>query len=150
MTKESFGLIGVGAFGALAARHLAKHFDLVLHDATADVAPLASEIGARVGDLRAASACDIVMLAVPVQKLRQVLTDIAPLLKPGALVLDVASVKMKPVAAMQEILPASVAIVGTHPALRAAKRQERHCGFEYCFVRCARRAQRGCGAVLCR
>jgi prephenate dehydrogenase len=115
MTKESFGLIGVGAFGVLAARHLAPHFDLLLHDAIVDVSPLAQDTGARAGDLRAAAACDIVMLAVPVQKMRQVLSDIAPFLKPQALVLDVASVKMKPVAAMQEILPATVDIVGTHP-----------------------------------
>jgi prephenate dehydrogenase len=113
--KTSFGLIGVGAFGTLAARHLAPHFDLVLHDVAADVAPLAREVGARKGDLREASSCDTVMLAVPVQRFRQALTDIAPMLKPDALVIDVASVKIKPVAAMQELLPPSVSIVGTHP-----------------------------------
>ncbi|MDR3425175.1 MAG: prephenate dehydrogenase/arogenate dehydrogenase family protein [Alphaproteobacteria bacterium] len=112
---QSFGIIGVGAFGALAARHLSPFFDLVLHDAAKDVAPLAQQIGARAGDLRAAASCDIVMLAVPVQKLRQVLADIANLLKPTALVVDVCSVKIKPVAAMLELLPPTVAIVGTHP-----------------------------------
>ena len=115
MTKQSLGLIGVGAFGALAAKHLAPHFDLVLHDVAVDVADLARSLNARVGDLRAAASCDIVMLAVPVQKLRQVLADIAPLVKPDALILDVASVKMKPVAAMKEILPPTVSLVGTHP-----------------------------------
>ena len=114
MTKESFGLIGVGAFGALAAKHLAPHFDLVLHDAV-DVSDIARAVGARVGDLKTAAQCDIVMLAVPVQKLNVVLADIAPLLKPDALVIDVASVKIKPVAAMLKILPPGVAIVGTHP-----------------------------------
>jgi prephenate dehydrogenase len=113
--QQSLGLIGVGAFGGLAARHLAPHFELVLHDAGTDSAAIAQEIGARVGDLRVASACDIVMLAVPVQKMRTALADIAPLLRPGALVLDVASVKIKPVAAMVELLPPSVSIVGTHP-----------------------------------
>jgi prephenate dehydrogenase len=115
MAKESFGIIGVGAFGTLAAKHLAPHFDLVLHDAAADIVAVAKSCDARIGDLCAAAACDIVMLAVPVQKLRQALADIAPLLSPEALVIDVASVKLKPVAAMIELLPLNVAIVGTHP-----------------------------------
>jgi prephenate dehydrogenase len=112
---QSFGIIGVGAFGTLAAQHLAPHFDLVLHDAAADIAPLARVLGGRAVALPETAACDIVMLAVPVQKLRQVLADIAPLLKPDALVMDVCSVKIKPTAWMQEILPQSVSIVGTHP-----------------------------------
>ncbi len=114
MSTESFGIIGVGAFGSLAAKHLAPHFDLVLHDAN-DVAALAQNVGARVGSLVDAATCDIVMLAVPVQKLPDVLDTIAGLVKPGALVLDVASVKIKPVAAMLEKLPAHVSIIGTHP-----------------------------------
>ena len=115
MTKETFGIIGVGAFGVLAAQHLAPHFDLTLYDAAVDIAPLAREIGAHAGSLKQAAACDIVMLAVPVQKLRQVLADTAPLLKPDALVIDVCSVKMGPTSWMREILPKSVSIVGTHP-----------------------------------
>jgi prephenate dehydrogenase len=115
MSKESFGLIGVGSFGSFAAQHLAQHFDLVLHDAFADVSTFAQKLNARKGGADAAAACDIVMLAVPVQKMRKALADIAPRLKPDALVIDVASVKIKPVAAMLEILPKGVSIVGTHP-----------------------------------
>ena len=115
MEHKTFGLIGVGAFGTLAARHLAPHFDLVLHDAMVDPGALAREVGARVGTLAEAAACDVVMLAVPVQKMRTVLEEVARVVNPDALVLDVASVKIKPVAAMAEILPPSVAIVGTHP-----------------------------------
>ena len=81
---QSFGLIGVGAFGALAARHLAPHFDLLMHDSSVDFSPLAIEIGAKNSELSTAASCDIVMLAVPVQKLRHVLSEIAPLLKPDA------------------------------------------------------------------
>jgi prephenate dehydrogenase len=115
MSKESLGLIGVGSFGSFIVPHLAPHFDLVLHDVATDVSALANKFHARSGDLGAAAACDIVMLVVPVQKIRKILADIAPKLKPDALVLDVASVKIKPVAAMLEILPPGVSIVGTHP-----------------------------------
>jgi len=109
------GIIGVGAFGAFAARHLAQHFDLVLCDPKANVEKLAREIGARAGDLSAAAGCDVVVLAVPVQKMRAVLAEIAPKLKQGALVVDVASVKIRPASWMEELVPAGVSIVGTHP-----------------------------------
>jgi len=115
MNKDSLGLIGVGSFGAFAAQHLAPHFDLVLHDASVNVSPLARDLNACAGDLGAAASCDIVMLAVPVQKMRKILSDIAPLLKPNALVMDVCSVKMKPIADMLELLPPNVSIIGTHP-----------------------------------
>ncbi|MDD4617231.1 MAG: prephenate dehydrogenase/arogenate dehydrogenase family protein, partial [Alphaproteobacteria bacterium] len=110
MNKDSLGLIGVGSFGSFAAHHLSKHFDLVLHDAGTDATLLARDLKACCGDLNAAAVCDIVVLAVPVQKIRQVLTDIAPMLKPNALVIDVCSVKIKPVQAMLEILPETVSI----------------------------------------
>lgn len=115
MNKKSLGIIGVGAFGAFMARHLAPHFDLVLHDTAHDVSTLAQECHATACDLRNAATCDIVVLAVPVQKLEQVLRDIAPLVKPGTLVCDVGSVKVKPTEAMLKILPDHVDIVGTHP-----------------------------------
>lgn len=114
-TKQSLGLIGVGAFGGFAVRHLAPHFDLALCDPHSDIAALAKQHNAKTGDLRAAAACDVVVLAVPVQKLESVLREIASLVKPGALVVDVASIKIGPAKLMQEILPAHTAIVGTHP-----------------------------------
>lgn len=115
MKKTTLGLIGVGAFGALAGRHLASHFDMVLHDAKRDIASLAREFGARVGDLKQAASCDILVLAVPVQTMESVLSAVAPWVKQGALVLDVASVKTKPADLMLSLLPDSVDIIGTHP-----------------------------------
>jgi prephenate dehydrogenase len=115
MRRETFGLIGVGAFGTLAALHLAPYFDLVLHDAVADITALAAEIGARVGTFEEAARCSIVIPAVPVQKLRDVLSALAPHLQKDALVIDVSSVKIGPVAWMLDLLPGYVSVVGTHP-----------------------------------
>jgi prephenate dehydrogenase len=115
MPKQSLGLIGVGAFGGFALKHLAPHYDVTLFDAHKDVAALAKQYGAKAGDLETAAACDVVVLAVPVQKFESVLREIAPLIKPGALVVDVGSIKMGPAKLMQEILPPHAAIVGTHP-----------------------------------
>jgi prephenate dehydrogenase len=144
--KESLGLIGVGSFGAFIAPHLARHFDLVLHDAAADVAPLARKIRAHAGDFRDAAACDVVLLAVPVQKMRKALGEIAKGVKPDALVMDVASVKIRPVKAMMEILPKSVSIVGTHPLFgpQSGKKGIKGLNIAVCEVRGGRGAGVAC------
>lgn len=111
---KSFGIIGFGRFGQLAARHLSSRFAVTVTDA-ADIAGPAAAIGVRAGTLAEAAGCDVVMLAVPVQAMAATIGAIAPLVRPGALVLDVASVKMLPARWMLEALPDSVEIVATHP-----------------------------------
>lgn len=115
MKKQSLGIIGVGAFGAFMARHLAPYFDLTLCDSSPRVKTIAKKIGAGVGDISRAAECDVVVIAVPVQKMESVVRAIAPKLRRGALVLDVGSVKIKPTKLMQKLLPQHVDIIGTHP-----------------------------------
>jgi len=102
--RAPLGLIGFGALGRLMAAHLGPYFDLTIHDAAL---PLAS--------LGQAAACAVVVLAVPVSALEQTVAAIAPLLRPGTLVLDVGSVKTLPAEIMRRGLPAHVDIVATHP-----------------------------------
>ncbi|WP_291842327.1 prephenate dehydrogenase [Maricaulis sp.] len=106
----SVGLIGLGAFGRLAATHLAPHLDLVAHDPA--VSALKDVDCVCVAE---AAARDIVILAVPVQLIGEACQQVAGHLGPGALVLDVASVKLGPMAAMRDNLPAGTRILGTHP-----------------------------------
>lgn len=104
------GLIGLGAFGRLAATHLSPHLDLVAHDpAVAELDSVACV------SLAEAASRPVVILAVPVQLIAEACWQIAPHLPEGALVLDVASVKLKPMAAMRAHLPAGTRILGTHP-----------------------------------
>ncbi len=56
-----------------------------------------------------------VVVAVPVPRMRGVLEHLLPYLKPEQLVLDVGSVKVKPVQAMTEVFGTRVPWVGTHP-----------------------------------
>ena len=115
MQKFSLSLIGVGAFGELLAKHLAPHVDLVLFDPHRNLSEVAAQHHAEVGTLKDAAKCDVVILSLPVQHMEQTLRRIAPELKRGAVVVDVASVKIKPAMLMQELLPPYVRIVGTHP-----------------------------------
>ncbi|MGE3622527.1 MAG: prephenate dehydrogenase/arogenate dehydrogenase family protein, partial [Bdellovibrionales bacterium] len=150
--KQSLGVIGAGAFGAFMTRHLASHFHLVLHDAHKSVTALARKHRAAAGSLKQAAQCDVVAIAVPVQQMETVLKAIAPLVKPGALVVDVGSVKMKPAKLMQKILPRHVDLVGTHPLFgpQSGKNGIRGLNIVVCDVRGRRAAcvRRFCKSTL--
>lgn len=57
----------------------------------------------------------LVIVAVPVQAIRQVFSELAPLLPAGATVTDAASTKMQVLEWARELLPATVDFVGGHP-----------------------------------
>ncbi|MFL5354252.1 prephenate dehydrogenase/arogenate dehydrogenase family protein [Archangium sp.] len=70
----------------------------------------------RAGSLRELLAgAELIVVAVPVPRMRELLEAMRPLLRPEQLVMDVGSVKVKPVHAMNEVLGTRVPWVGTHP-----------------------------------
>jgi prephenate dehydrogenase len=93
------------------AGHLAPYFEVLAHDPKEPQLPE----GVKRATLAEAAAADVVVLAVPVQDLEKALQQIGPRLKPGAVVLDVASVKQIPVGLMEKYVPASCEILATHP-----------------------------------
>jgi prephenate dehydrogenase len=109
--RPLLGLIGYGAFGRLIHPFLAEDFDVIVHD----VLPSVALAAVRHGTLEQAATADVIVLAVPVAAMRKVVREVAAHLRPGALVLDVGSVKCLPAAILADALPAGAAIVGTHP-----------------------------------
>lgn len=147
MTRQRLGLVGFGAFGRLAARHLAPHFEILAHDpaATDDLCGLV-----RLTSLAEAAACPVVILAVPVEALEATVAAVAPHIAPGSLVLDVGSVKVKPAGIMAAGLPATVQVVGTHPLFGPQSGKDGIAGLRIavCTVRDGRAAGRV--AAFCR
>lgn len=111
----SVGIIGFGAFGRLTAAHLATRLPVRVSDPRFAPGADSGLPGVEVVDQAAAAGCDLVVLAVPVSRLEAVIAQIGPHLRPGAVVLDVGSVKIGPAQAMVRGLPAHVEIVATHP-----------------------------------
>lgn len=111
----SLGIVGFGAFGQLAALHLGKHFEISAYDPSPDVATVAKQLGVRLSSLHSVSQADVILIAAPVSSFEQVVGDIAVACKPGALIVDVGSVKVVPAEIMQRLLPNHVDIVATHP-----------------------------------
>lgn len=112
---SSLGLLGFGAFGQLMARHLQPHLRLVVCDPAQSPQPDPSGQGLMPGDVAAVAACDIVVLAVPVDAMAQAIASLRPHLRAGTVVLDVGSVKIEPARLLLQGLPEPVEIIGTHP-----------------------------------
>lgn len=115
LRKPTLALIGAGAFGTFCIPHLRPFFDLRLHDARPDLELVAARHDVRAASLAEAADADVVVLAVPLAALTDIAAAIAPHLRPGALVVDVCSLKVRPAEILSAALPAHVAIVGTHP-----------------------------------
>ena len=111
----SLGIVGFGAFGQLAARHLGQHFEMTAYDPSPDIAKVAKHRGVRISSLHSVAQADVVLIAAPVSSFEQVVSEIADACKPGALIVDVGSVKVIPSDIMRRLLPNHVDIVATHP-----------------------------------
>jgi prephenate dehydrogenase len=112
--RPEIGIVGFGRCGQLAAEILEQDFHVVVTDAR-DLSSEAAARGVAWGDLAACAARPTVLLAVPVRAMPQVLRAMAPHLRSGSTVVDMASVKVRPLEWMAELLPPGVARVGTHP-----------------------------------
>ncbi len=64
---------------------------------------------------KAASAADIVIITVPIDKTADVINQIAPAMKPGSLLMDLTSVKKMPCEIMEKAASENVEVVGCHP-----------------------------------
>lgn len=111
----ALAVIGVGSFGRFMIPHLAPHFSIRAHEPLGRIDDLALRHGLAQVTLEEVARSEVVVLAVPVAAIGAVACRIAPFLQPGALVLDVCSVKVEPLRLLADILPADCAVVGTHP-----------------------------------
>ena len=119
---DRVALIGIGLIGSSLARVIRRKKlarVLVAGDASATVRAKVTELG--LADTVAETAAqavadaDLVILCVPVGAMAAVAQEIAPHLKPGAIVSDVGSVKSAVLAALTKHLPPHVAIIPAHP-----------------------------------
>jgi prephenate dehydrogenase len=114
-------VMGAGQIGgsvALAARAAGAVSEVVAWSRTREKLERAQALG--IIDRSAPSAAEaargaaLVVLATPVRSLAEIAAEIAPALEPGAIVIDVGSVKATAIAAVEPKLPAG-AFVACHP-----------------------------------
>jgi len=129
MQPTRLSILGVGLLGGsigLACRAGTKPFHIMGYGhrrASLDKAREFSAIDEAYDDPAAAvRESDFVILCTPVGQFLPILRQIAPALKPGALVTDVGSTKRSVVRAAAELLPPTVHFVGSHPIAGSEKR----------------------------
>lgn len=102
---KTAGIIGFGRFGKILRSIIRFDFDIRVFDPTD---PITSP-------LKEAVNSDIIFLCMPIDQLESVLSEIKDMIKPGALVIDVCSVKVEPSQLMDKYLPNDVDILPSHP-----------------------------------
>ncbi len=114
MKRPDFAVVGFGRFGALAARHLRDSGETVVYDPRPR-AEEAARLGVRAVDVATAAGARVILLCCPIRKIRESLLQLIPHMLPNTLVVDTASVKLAPSLDLLELLPDSIACLGTHP-----------------------------------
>jgi prephenate dehydrogenase len=128
MSKPKVAIVGLGLIGSsigLALSREQRDFEIIGHDKSNTAASQAKKLGAvdKV-EWNLINACDgagLVILALPLGAIRETMQALAGELATGAVVLDTATVKAPVLAWADELLPTSVAFVGTHPIVASAQ-----------------------------
>ena len=116
--KKTLGIIGLGAFGRFMVRHLSPYVDIRGYDRMPPSPELLQRDQAEqmtIARLELVASSDIVVFAVPLENLEEAATLAAPHIRPGALVVDVTSVKVRPLQILSRIIPEHAELLGTHP-----------------------------------
>ena len=111
---QQLGFIGLGGFGRFIIPHLRQHFAITVYD-NRPLQEDARVLGVAWGSLEEVCSKEIVVAGVPIHYMEALLIEIKDLIKPGTLFIDICSVKVKPVALIQQYLHPEVEIIATHP-----------------------------------
>lgn len=111
--KYKIGIIGHGDFTRLLCEHLAPYADIVVssrRQAEGD-----ADFGAQIRPIGEVLECPIIIPSIPSQFFETFFTEHCQMINPNAVVIDVCSVKMRPLEVLQRLLPPTCQIIGTHP-----------------------------------
>lgn len=127
MANPQITIVGLGLIGNSIGLGLAReerNFAIVGHDKDPGAAGTARKLNAvDKAEWNLINACenaDLVILSLPITGIRDTLQAIAGYLKPGAVVLDTASIKVPVLAWAQELLQPQNPYIGTNPIVTGA------------------------------
>lgn len=116
------GIIGIGLIGSSLAQALKKvdqDRQIVICDQSVDHLEIARDMDlgtaytTRLSDI--GQKCDLIFLCIPVRSMGDVVKDLAPYLKPGAIITDVGSVKSYVIRTVEHHIPADCHFIPGHP-----------------------------------
>jgi len=110
----TIGIIGFSRFGQLLAKILKPYAEVYVCNRS-DKSQEARELGVKFATLEEVCRADWVFVSVAIGATKAMIKAIASLVKKGALVMDVCSVKVRPAQWLVDYLPPEVEIMATHP-----------------------------------
>lgn len=136
MSKKSVGIIGFGPFSQFITPHLSRYFEIWAWNRS-DQSKAAQELGINYVSIEEVLKKDIIILSTNANSFEAILKENASKFNPNAIVIDVASIKIKPVEWMVKYLPSTCEIIGTHPLFgpQSGKYGIRGLNFVLCPVR---------------
>ncbi len=111
--KPTLAIIGFGDFARLMIKHLSTYFDIVVASRQ-DITDKQGLVFEQV-DTPTALSQPTIIPSMPAQFLEEFFTQNRQHLNAQSLVVDVCSVKVKPVEILSRVLPESIQILATHP-----------------------------------
>lgn len=106
---------GAGGMGRWCATLFKNAGQDVSISSRGDASDMARSLGVGLSRPEYSGAFDIVVLSVPIDAIGPVASEAAPNMKPGSLLMDLSSLKVKPVDAMLRHAPPGVEVIGSHP-----------------------------------
>mgnify|MGYP001559507885 CR=1 FL=1 len=110
--KPSVVIIGYGRFGKIFASILKKKCNVFIVERKNNII---LERGIKRIAVEDIGDKEYIFLAVPINKIPDILREIAAYISPQTIVCDVCSVKEQPILWMKKYLPSTISIIGTHP-----------------------------------
>lgn len=111
--RYQIGIVGYGDFTKVLIEHLSPFADIVVSSRANTEGD--AGYGARFAGNSEVLARSIIIPSIPAQFIDGFFAEHKHLVNPHALVIDVASVKIKPIEALKRQLPETCQIIGTHP-----------------------------------
>lgn len=102
---KSVGIIGHGKMGKILKKIFKQKFPVCIYDIKTNNQNMLKKICDQ----------DLIILCVSIDSLETILMEIKIFLKKDSIVMDICSVKNRPVKLMVNILPSNVQILGSHP-----------------------------------
>lgn len=111
--RPTIGVVGYGDFTKVICRFLEPYADIVVSSRQFQTGE--AVFGARFASLDEVLGCSLIIPSFPSQHFRDFFSTNVAKINPQATVIDVCSVKVQPLAALEELLPETCQIIGTHP-----------------------------------
>lgn len=111
--KYRIGIIGSGDFSTLMLEYLSPYADIVVSSRSKSEGD--AGFGAQFAPLKEVLSQPIIIPSIPSQHFESFFSENARHVNPNAVVIDVCSVKVRPLEVLERLLPQSCQIIGSHP-----------------------------------